>query len=265
MADYPPYFSLAGYRAILERAQGAGYRTSTFRDFEPPGEEPVLLLRHDLDHSIRSAAIIADLEADLGVLSTYFVQVTCDFYNLLSAESRQLIRAMAEQGHEIGLHYDAGRYLGADREKRLRLDVALLEDIAGTPIVSASQHIPIDSGRVDVRSVVEHEAYEPRFTKAPMTYISDSLMAWRQKTPHDLLDERTSFQLLTHPMKWSRTFSSMREALQHALEEEVRSMQQRNAEVEARYRWLLDNRERLDAQFKAREHVPGNDLGPNVK
>ena len=257
MADHPPYFSPAGYRAVLERAQAAGYRTTTFRDFEPPGDEPVLLLRHDLDHSIRSAAIIAELEADLGISSTYFVQVACDFYNLLSSESRQLIRGIAERGHEIGLHYDAGRYLGAESEARLRLDVALLEDIAGAPVVSASQHIPIDSGRVDVRAVVEQEAYEPRFTKAPMTYISDSLMAWRQATPHDLLDERRSFQLLTHPMTWSRAFGSMHDALQHALDEEVRELRRRNAEVEARYRWLLDNRARLDARFKAGEHAQG--------
>lgn len=252
---YPPYFTLAGYRAILERAQHLGYRTACFRSFvspeEAPDAAPVLLLRHDLDHSLRSALPLAELEAERGAEATYFVQVTCDFYNLLSAESRHLVRRLVTLGHEIGLHYDASRYTGERAEARLRLDLALLEDLAGQAIVSASQHIPIDSERIDVSAFVEHEAYEARFMDGTMTYISDSLMAWRQARPHELLAARRSFQLLTHPETWTGTFASMEEALAQALAEECAALQTGFSAVEARYRWLLKNRARLDAAFEA--------------
>ncbi len=246
------YFSPESYRAILERAQLLGYRITPFKEFTPPLERPVLLLRHDLDHSIRSAAFIAEIEADLGIRSTYFVQTECEFYNLLSSESRSLLRRIATQGHEIGLHYDTSRYIGPRGRVHLNCDLVLLEDITEQKVVSASQHIPIDSERIDMSQFIENEAYESRFTEAPMTYISDSLMVWRQTTPYDLLDQQCSFQLLTHPMKWSSSFASMDEALQHALEEECRSLRMSYTEIARRYRKLLRDRSRLDADFQAR-------------
>ncbi len=234
-----------------------GYHITCFRDFPETVAGPLLLLRHDLDHSIRSAAVIAEIEAELRITATYFVQVACDFYNLLSTESRLLLARIAALGHEVGLHYDARRYLGEGGAVRLRLELALLEELTGQPVRSASQHIPIASPALDIRDFVAHDAYEPRFTAAPMTYISDSLMAWRQATPHELLDQGRSFQLLTHPMKWARPVTSMTEALQLAEEEEVAALRARYGEVGEQYRQLLQDRARLDSAFAARQpHAP---------
>ncbi|HEV3193143.1 MAG TPA: hypothetical protein VGY54_21695, partial [Polyangiaceae bacterium] len=143
LARDPRYFSPGGYRRLIQRALRLGYRISGFRNFRALGRRPVLLLRHDLDHSIRAAAIIAEIEAELGVSSTYFVQVACPFYNLLSNESRKLIEHIVQLGHEIGLHYEAPRYEGPGGEYKLGGDLRLLRDLSGQRVSSASQHVPV--------------------------------------------------------------------------------------------------------------------------
>jgi len=252
-------FSYDGYRIILERALALGYRLCCFEDFTPPESQPVLLLRHDLDHSLRAALPIAEMESECSVRSTYFVQVTCDFYNPLGSEGRSVLGRLAQLGHEIGLHYDSRRYAGiAQRsgpeaaERALRLDVALVEDLAGRPVVSASQHLPSDTSGFDVRAVLNHEAYEERFTSGRMAYVSDSLLAWRQATPHDLLDRRGSFQLLTHPAKWAAPVAGLSEFLHRALREECDALRERYEEIETHYADLLRRRDQLDAEFRAR-------------
>ena len=245
------YFTLQGYRAILERAQSLGYRIVPFRDFNTPGERPVLLLRHDLDGPLDGARAMAYAEAEAGVHATYFVQTAGDFYNLLSTKSRELLRRMAELGHEIGLHYEAQRYVGGDGDRLLHSDLRLLEDLSGAPVRSASQHVPVDDDAIAIERHVENEAYDARFTEAPMTYISDSLMAWRQATPHDLLDRGASFQLLTHPETWAAAYGDMGAALAGMMEEEMAAVRTRYRDVAAYYEALIEQRAERDRQFRA--------------
>jgi hypothetical protein len=258
----PKYFTLAGYRDILERAARLGYRIVSFRDFALPTNGPVLLLRHDLDRPLEAAALFGTIEAELGVTSTYFVQTACDFYNLLSKDSRGIIAGLAAQGHEIGLHYESERYLGPKGERNLLGDLRLLEDLCGERIVSASQHIPIDNEQISLAGYLENEAYEPRFTEPPMTYISDSLMAWRQATPHDLLEARASFQFLTHPDTWMSSYANMDEALADMMDREVKAVRARYAELTSYYRRLLRERAERDEQFRKRRLQSKNAPAP---
>jgi hypothetical protein len=248
--DNGGYFTLKGYRNILLRAISLDYKIVSFRNFSMPADRPLLLLRHDLDHPLRGAELFGQLEADVGVTSTFFVQATCDFYNLLSKESRRIIRVLAALGHEIGLHYVAERYLGVDAKQTLVGDLRLLEDLSGHPIISASQHIPIDSNRVAFSNFISNDACEARFTEHPMHYISDSLMVWRQAKPHDLLDKRASFQFLSHPDTWMSRYRSMDEALNSMMEEEISTIRVRYAEITDYYRTLLRERRERDEHFR---------------
>lgn len=57
------------------------------------------------------------------------------------------------------------------------------------------RHIPIATGdRLHLSAFITNEAYESRFTESPMSYVSDSLMEWRQAHPHQPLDEGKPFQ-----------------------------------------------------------------------
>lgn len=255
------YFTLDGYRKILVRALDLNYRIVTFRNFETSTDRPVLLLRHDLDRPLKGAELFGQLEADLGITSTFFVQTACDFYNLLSRDSRRIIERLAKAGHEIGLHYEAERYLGEHGRQHLVSDLRLLEDLSGQPVVSASQHIPIDGDRIALFEYIKNEAYESRFTQHPMNYISDSLMMWRQATPHDLLDSKESFQFLSHPDTWESQYSSMDEALSAMMEDEVKVVRVRYTELTRYYKRLLQERNERDKNFWKRRSEPAKEIG----
>ncbi len=244
------YFSPEGYRGILERALAAGYRLTSFRDFPGTDGGPVLLLRHDMDHDLESALALAEIEASVDASATYFIQVACEFYNLLAPAGRAVIRALVEAGHEIGLHYVAGRYVGPDAQRNLAADVRLLEDLSGQPVVSAAQHIPIDGEMADISSRIRNDAYAPRFTEGAMTYISDSLMAWRQATPHDLIDVGRSFQLLTHPECWAGHGRSMPEVFAVLEAAEIAATHRRFATTLDHYATLLRERTERDRRFR---------------
>ena len=247
------YFSLDGFRAILTGACSRGYRIVSFRTFEPPGERPVLLLRHDLDGPLKGAHAMAELEAEVGVNATFFVQTAGDFYNLLSTTNRTLLRRLTALGHEIGLHYDAKRYV-ASGGAALASDLRLLEDLCGQPIVSASQHIPVDGDAFAIDRYIENDAYAPRFTQPPMHYISDSLMAWREATPHDLLERGASFQLLTHPETWIGGYGDMDDALNGMMSEEIERVRMRYRDTRSHYADLISTRAERDRRFRERMH-----------
>jgi hypothetical protein len=255
------YFTLEGYRKILVRALGLDYRIVCFRDFSLSDARPVLLLRHDLDRPLKGIELFGQIEADLGITSTFFVQTACDLYNILSKDSRNIIQRLVAQGHEIGLHYEAERYFGGRGKQHLLSDLRLLEDLSGHPIVSASQHIPTDGDRVALIDYIKNEAYEPRFTQHPMSYISDSLMTWRQATPHDLLDLKASFQFLSHPDTWTSDYRSIDDALSDMMEQEIENVRARYAELTRYYRRLLDERRKRDEQFKKRHGEPAKQIG----
>lgn len=255
------YFTLEGYRKILVRALSLDYRIVCFRDFSCSASRPVLLLRHDLDGPLRGAEIFGQLEADLGITSTFFVQTACDLYNLLSRDSRRVIQCLAAEGHEIGLHYESERYWGEHGKQQLVSDVRLLEDLSGHPIVSASQHLPIDSDRIALFGYIKNEAYEARFTEHPMNYISDSLMVWRQATPHDLLDSKASFQFLSHPDTWVSRYRSMGDALSDMMEHEIEVVRTRYAELARYYGRLLQERRERDKNFWKHRNEPARPVG----
>lgn len=248
------YFTLQGYRRIVERAVSLEYRIVCFREFETPSSRPVLVLRHDLDHSIACVRVIAELEATLGVHSTFFVQTACPFYNLLAPSSRADLRAIANLGHELGLHYEPARYTGARGQDRMLLELALLADIAGHEISSASRHLPVDSEVITLPPVITREAYSRELTSGAMHYISDSLMQWRGVTPDELLDRRASFQFLSHPMQWVHHESvDLNQALARAADEERRRVDRVYVDVGEYYQRLLRDRVELDRRFVERQ------------
>jgi hypothetical protein len=245
------YFTLGGYQSIIKRARGLGYGITPFRQFDPARQRS-LLLRHDLDHTLEDAVIFAELEAELNVQSTYFVQTSCDFYNIVSKTGRNIIRRIVALGHEIGLHYEASRYIGSEGKANIQSDISLLESLSSQRVISAAQHLPIDDIAINLTDYVKYEAYERRFTEDPMTYISDSLMVWRQATPHELLDQGKSFQFLTHPENWTGTVSDYKQALLRVMEAEVSVTRQRFLALIDYYCALLRTRAERDAAFRSR-------------
>lgn len=125
-------FTHESYARFLDRLVGGErYRVVPLREFRetPPGDGVVVGLRHDVDVSLRSACVLARLEHERGLRSSYFVLHTAGYWR--SGSLVPALRTLQDElGHEIGWHNDlvtlecvhggdAKRFLG-DELARLR-------------------------------------------------------------------------------------------------------------------------------------------------
>jgi hypothetical protein len=191
-------FSLAHYRELLRAARAGGYR---FAGFDRAPQAGDLILRHDVDLSLAAAITVAEVEADEGVWSTWFLMARSIFYNLASAEGERAIERLHALGHRVAHH---AIYPQVDFDERFEAAVAW-----HNPDPEFMQ-APID-GAVN--------AMEPPFFD-PEHYRSDSNQHWRHGCPHEELAAGAFewLQLLIHPEIWAFDGATMRESMESMLD-----------------------------------------------
>ena len=205
-------FSLRHYRELLEAARRGGYRCAGF-DRAP--EAGTILLRHDVDLSLQAALAVAEVEAEAGMWSTWFLMTRSVFYNLASAEGERAIERLRELGHRVGQH---AVWPNVDLDDRFDRVVAW--------------HNPdpeyMQAAIPDAVNVMEHPFFDPE------NYRSDSNQHWRHGCPHAELEHGgfAWLQLLTHPEIWAFDGATMRESMESMLD----------ADRAARFEHLRDDR-----------------------
>ena len=198
-------FTLADYRACLESALNRGYRFAGFHEAVAASESPTIFLRHDIDYAPRFMSAMAQIEAELAVRSTYCVLLDCPWYRLDAPENRAVVESVIDQGHWLGLHFDASG-IGSDEEviDRVVAGADRLGRDFGQQVNVVSFHNP---GRRQIKHLelptpLIH-TYAPRFFDE-IAYVSDSNQDWRGKHLMQILDrvEYRRLQLLIHPFWW---------------------------------------------------------------
>jgi hypothetical protein len=90
------------YRQFIGVAIAQGYSVLSLEAWlaqpELAGERPLLLLRHDVDQCSASALRMAAIEAEMGVLSTWYFR--------WRTANPKVIEAISRAGHAVGLHYE---------------------------------------------------------------------------------------------------------------------------------------------------------------
>ncbi len=191
-------FSLAHYRDLLRAARDGGYRWAGF-DREPEAGD--VIMRHDVDLSLDAALALAEIEAEEGAWSTWFLMTRSSFYNLASADGERTIARLRELGHRVGHH---AVYPHVDLDDRF------------DPVVAwhnpdpEYMNLPV-AGAVNVMQ-------PPWFDREH--YRSDSNRHWRSGCPHDALarGELDWVQVLTHPEIWIYDGATMRETMESFLD-----------------------------------------------
>jgi hypothetical protein len=191
-------FDLAHYRELLRAAQDGGYRWAGFDRAPEAGD---LILRHDVDLSLDAARTLAELEAEEGAWSTWFLMTRSSFYNLDSAEGEQTIARLRELGHRVGHH---AVFPNVDLDERFDRVVAWHNPDP------EFMHVDVD-GAVNVMQA-------PFFDRGH--YRSDSNQHWRSGCPHDELATGAFewLQLLIHPEIWVYAGATMRETMESFLD-----------------------------------------------
>jgi hypothetical protein len=204
-------FDDATYWGVVGRVL-ATHRVVRFADLRGQEVEgPFCVLRHDVDYSPRAALRLAEQEAGRGVRATYFLLVGTVYYNLMAPEHAHVAKTLAEQGHEVGLHYDVNSFAPFPRDqwpRLLRAQATLLGEMAGQEVTSIAMHQPALNGVDPFRDLDLGflNAYDDRFTR-DMAYVSDSCRAWRDDAWEMIRSGvfPPRLQLALHPINWSET------------------------------------------------------------
>lgn len=174
-------------------------------------DHPVVLWRHDLDFSVHRALRLAQMEAGLGVRSTFFLYLHSTFYNLFEPEIKNIVLQIKGLGHNFGLHFDAIFYLGnikdlKDVDDILRFEKSVMEKMLLIEVDAFSIHNP------DLTALPELNQDEiggminacGRFLEENYSYITDSNGYWRFRRLKEVLEagEDEKLHVLTHPGWW---------------------------------------------------------------
>ena len=93
-------FTLKTYRNLLEAIQKAGYATQTFEEFIQKPKDKVIVLRHDVDRLPKNARLMAEIENEFKIKSSYYFRVIASVYK------ESIIMECAKLGHEVSYHYE---------------------------------------------------------------------------------------------------------------------------------------------------------------
>jgi hypothetical protein len=201
-------FTEEGFRRLLHQLQSGGYRFARYND---ASDGRHVIWRHDVDFSMHRAVRLAEIEAEEGVVATYFVNPRCTFYNLLEPAVAGLTQRLLDLGHNIGLHFDAAasgvtHWTAQSLELEIRRERQILEVILQRPVTTISWHNP------DLSNLLDFEADEigglrnaySATLRRDYVYASDSNGYWRFKPMSEVIAAgHPRLHLLTHPAWWT--------------------------------------------------------------
>ena len=96
-------FNFKTYRDLIFTLKQQYYSFLPFKEYiqsRHGGQASIIILRHDVDRQPENALEMAKLENELGIKGTYYFRAVPQSYD------EQIIKKIAELGHEIGYHYE---------------------------------------------------------------------------------------------------------------------------------------------------------------
>jgi len=98
-------FTLKSYETLIHALKSEHYKFLTLEEYfklsvSKLPDRPFILMRHDVDRKPQNALRMAKLEHEVGVKSTYY------FRTIPKTFKSDIIKEIAELGHEIGYHYE---------------------------------------------------------------------------------------------------------------------------------------------------------------
>ena len=124
-------FTLIVYRNLLETLVSQKYSFITFSNYL--GKNIItdisskIILRHDVEEKYENALQFAQIQNELGVLGTYFFRILPKYFN------PEIVKQIAELGHEVGYHYDDLTKCKGNHNKailRFKKNLNILRDIS---------------------------------------------------------------------------------------------------------------------------------------
>ena len=209
-------FTYTAYGDLLRLLKQQQY---SFQDYHTyAGVRRCVILRHDIDQSPLAALKMAQLEAEEGVRSTYFLLLRTDFYNPASKAILSAVQQIYALGHEIGLHFDEMAYGGIltpeEAVQKILAEAQMLSAILELPITTVSMHRPSKNTlNADLQIPGIVNSYGKTFFH-DFKYLSDSRRNWREPVLDIIrFGEYDRLHILTHPFWYHDQEESLSESV----------------------------------------------------
>lgn len=209
---------------MLKKLISKGYHFVNYENwnsFLGQKEEKTVILRHDIDESLKKAVVLSEIENKICGNATYFILLSTNFYNVHSKESRGYIESIIKNGGNIGLHFDETQYniqTKNELEECVYAEADMLSRIIGSKVSVVSMHRPSGkflSGNIEFTNIIN--SYSDVYFK-DMKYLSDSRRCWREDIDEIIAQDMYSrLHILTHPFWYSVREESLRQTLQGAI------------------------------------------------
>ena len=107
-------FTYAKYFQLLNSLKAQKYNFQTFENYIKQAKTKSIVLRHDVDRTPGNSKVIALIENDFGIQTSYYFRIVKESYD------ENIIKQIAELGHEIGYHYEDLSLCNGDYESAIK-------------------------------------------------------------------------------------------------------------------------------------------------
>lgn len=223
-------FSYDHFRSILRtiKSNFESHLLSEVPQIMGEFDKSKLILRHDIDVSLKKALAMAQIEKDFGIRTNYMVMTESWLYNTGGNFSRDILQKIMNMEHEIGLHISPSTRESITLEAKINSACKELEKVIGQRVKAFSYHRPREKDRggpLKISNRVNAYASElwDKSEKMGKRYLSDSGGRWKYGEPLPWLKESDVplRQLLIHPIWWGNASVSREERLRAFVSEET--------------------------------------------
>lgn len=93
-------FTLTVYKSLIQKLHESGYTFHVFERFKNKTDQKFVVLRHDVDKLPGNSLVFAIMQNELGIKGCYYFRTVPQSFN------ENIIKQIADMGHEIGYHYE---------------------------------------------------------------------------------------------------------------------------------------------------------------
>ena len=250
-------FSFDDYKEIIRLIKATGNYVPTYED--ALGKNKFILMRHDVEYSVKRAYELAKVESSMDFTSTFFFQWTNNSYNILSRRNLDMVKDMHERGQRIGLHFTLNGMTDMELvRKQIVKEMHMLSEMLGCEITQFSVHRPSpDVLRENIKLPNIINAYQDDFftfaenvtneSELNVKYISDANHIWRYGYPtEENIFKHDKIQILTHPFAWTKkgydNFENYQTLVQEKYEELVDSVDAECKDFVEYKDWFLEKK-----------------------
>jgi hypothetical protein len=205
-----PTFSFEEYREIIRTYK------PIIKDFKDIDENSInyCLIRHDVEFLLERALVIAEIDHDEGIKSSFFIQVMNSAYNPLSTRNKSILSQIDRLGHNIGLHLYSSHIEENDTSQmiaELESQVQILQLCIEKKVDRFSFHRPpswalgIDFSKhtnlINAYGPLYFELIKNNEMPKKIKYFADSNHKWNYGHPLET-NNYNAFQLCLHPDEW---------------------------------------------------------------